>query len=343
MEPPAPTIAIELLSYVADWLDARGVAVAPLLRMDDVDPAWLQDFRRYIPLASYANIFERAAETSGIPHLGMRIGRFDDVGSLGALGHLFMSAPSLLDGFEAFTSHLHALQEGTVNRLSLSGDRVLIEYRIMDNRIVQRRQDAEYSIAANESLVRLYTLGAVRPREVYFEHGCVGSYSNYRAHFGCDVFFEQPFNALVYDREGFNVRSAARTGALAQIIAAHLSTVVERRAAPSGVAAQVEQMIASGVVSECEIARQLAISIATLGRRLRAERASFRDMLGAHRIGMARRMLVGSDQSIAEIALAVGYAENASFSRAFRRRVGVAPHEFRQLARLHGPALASAG
>ncbi|MBB3139727.1 AraC family transcriptional regulator [Halomonas organivorans] len=52
--------------------------------------------------------------------------------------------------------------------------------------------------------------------------------------------------------------------------------------------------------------------------------------LQGQRLARAERLLVTSDASITEIALACGFADGAQFSRHFRRRRGVTPTAFRR-------------
>jgi AraC-like DNA-binding protein len=47
------------------------------------------------------------------------------------------------------------------------------------------------------------------------------------------------------------------------------------------------------------------------------------------RMAIAKRLLNHTEMPIAEIALSVGYAENASFSRAFKAWSGQTPETFR--------------
>lgn len=51
--------------------------------------------------------------------------------------------------------------------------------------------------------------------------------------------------------------------------------------------------------------------------------------LRSQRIAVARRLLATTDLSIAAVALKTGIPDASSFSRAFRREVGVSPREFR--------------
>lgn len=301
-----------------------------MLLAENIEPGLLSQNNTFASLAAYTAFFERAAEATGIQHLGLRIGKIDNPGSLGLLGTLFMSAPSLIDALNYFTRHLHIMQEDTLNRLSLGGDVAAIEYRILDASILRRRQDAEFSIAANTSFVSAFTGGRLRPREVHFEHGRVGTYADYRNYFKCDVFFDQPTNALIYDRDGFNLRNSASHPMLAELITQHLaqSSLADDR--KSELADKVQNLFGTGLSREQDVAAHLGISVSTLGRRLKAEGQSFRQLALAERMLRARRMLLATNRPIVDIALAAGYAESSSFTRAFRKTTGMTPKDYRK-------------
>jgi AraC-like DNA-binding protein len=78
-----------------------------------------------------------------------------------------------------------------------------------------------------------------------------------------------------------------------------------------------------------DAARQIGVSLPTLGRRLNAAGTSWRALLDDHRMTAAERMLRETSRSVADVALAVGYAESASFSRAFTRHFGRSPRACR--------------
>ncbi|MGN6498029.1 MAG: helix-turn-helix transcriptional regulator [Tsuneonella sp.] len=54
------------------------------------------------------------------------------------------------------------------------------------------------------------------------------------------------------------------------------------------------------------------------------------EVLSEHRLGEARRMLLASDLPVATVAYRCSYLNNASFTRAFARRFGVAPSALRR-------------
>ncbi|MEN7536724.1 AraC family transcriptional regulator [Aurantiacibacter flavus] len=313
-----------------DWLRARDVKVDVLLDASGIVPHLHEETQGFVPLATYVAFFERAAEATGIQHLGLRIGKIEDPANLGLMGTLFMSAPSLVDALNYFTQHLHVMQESTLNRLTLCGDTAEIEYRVLDASILTRRQDAEFSIAANASFVDAFSGGRLRPREVHLEHSCHGPYADYQNYFRCDVFFDQPTNRLIYDREGFNRRNPASRPMLAELIAEHLARSSRNEETLCDLTGRVQMLLGGGLSREADVAEELRMSVSTLFRRLKAEGQSFRQLALEERMVRARRMLLATDRPIVDIALMLGYSESSSFTRAFRKVTGMTPNMYRR-------------
>ncbi|MBN9022119.1 MAG: helix-turn-helix domain-containing protein [Rhizobiales bacterium] len=78
-----------------------------------------------------------------------------------------------------------------------------------------------------------------------------------------------------------------------------------------------------------EVAQALAMSEATLRRRLAAEGTSLSALLVEVRMATALVMLQASDRPVAEIALDVGYGSPSRFASRFRARYGHPPHAVR--------------
>jgi len=79
-----------------------------------------------------------------------------------------------------------------------------------------------------------------------------------------------------------------------------------------------------------DVARRLATSRRQL-QRCFAEHgeASFRSCLTRMRMDRAAELLVTTSRPVREVAAAVGYRQPAQFAKAFRRRHGLPPAEFR--------------
>ena len=78
-----------------------------------------------------------------------------------------------------------------------------------------------------------------------------------------------------------------------------------------------------------EIAESLHVSERTLNRRLQDEGTNFRELRGRAIDRWARQYLKQTDLSVEAIAAILGYQDAANFRRAFRKRVGMTPGQFR--------------
>lgn len=78
------------------------------------------------------------------------------------------------------------------------------------------------------------------------------------------------------------------------------------------------------------VAQVLALSTRGLRRKLDAEGTSFRQIVEEERRQLAEQLLANSQMTLDEMAVHLGYSDTASFTRAFRRWLGVSPGEYRK-------------
>lgn len=329
-----PTISVLVLRHVVNCLDLVGCDPEPMLarlglRRNDLDNA-----RGVMPLEQFLTFLEGAAQEAGNPYLGLQAGRLGALNSLGALGFLFLSAPSLRTAFTGFSDYLATIQDAARSCFSTAEGLVTYEYQITDQTLQARRQDAEFSIAIMDNMCRNYVGGAFEPVEVRFEHSCNGDERVYRKFFRCPVFFDQETNAFSFEVRFLDCTSPVIDPELYPIVEEH----VRRRAAENArrgtsLGALVHALEASPLDRAPqleEVAGAMGVSAATLSRRLRAQGLRWRDLVNERRMQAAARLLRQSRRDVAEIALSVGFAESASFIRRFGRHFGMTPQSYRR-------------
>lgn len=329
-----PTISVLVLRHVINCLDLVGRDPEPLLarfalRRNDLDNA-----RGVMPLEQFLAVLESAAQEAGNTYLGLQAGRLGALNSLGALGFLFLSAPSLRTAFTGFSANLATIQDGVRNRFSAGEGLATYEYLITDQTLQSRRQDAEFSIAIMHNMCRNYVGGEFELVEVRFEHSCEGDERVYREFFRCPVFFDQETNSFSFEERFLDCTSPVIDAELYPIVEEH----VRRRAAEAGrrgtsLGALVRALEASPLDSAPQLedmAAAMGVSAATLSRRLRAQGLRWRDLVNERRMQAAARLLRQSRRDVAEIALSVGFAESASFIRRFGRHFGMTPQAYRR-------------
>jgi AraC-like DNA-binding protein len=126
------------------------------------------------------------------------------------------------------------------------------------------------------------------------------------------------------------VRRSAEAEAFARGALAWLLTWAIRRRLDQHVRKLIVPRLATGVPSFSEVARHLAMAPPTLSRKLAAQGLSYRQIKDDLRRDTALALLEKTDRSLESIARSVGFVDLSSFSRAFRRWMGVSPGEHRR-------------
>lgn len=329
-----PIISTQIVRHVRDCLELAGVASAPLLVQHGIQPDKVDDRDQVVALADYVRFFESAAQAAQNPHFGLHAARLMSADGLGPLSFLFLSAPTLATAFQTFTECIDAMQESTFNSFVIEKRTCYFSYAIRDEEIAPRRQDSEYSIAVMCNLVRQYLGRQSPPAEIHFEHERQGALAWYESHFDCPVYFEQPHNRLYLSNEVLERSSSALSSELFPIIAAHLKKRMHEHVGGMSTTDQIRDLLIAlspdSLPSLDVAAERLGWSRATLMRKLANEGSRFGDLVSERRMGSARQLILTSARPIADIALASGYAETASFTRAFRRYTGVTPSHLRK-------------
>jgi len=328
-----PTISVLFLRHIVNCFELTGRPRAPMLAEFGLHPSLLDDREATIPLAQFLQLLEHAARCSANPHFGLQSGRLAGSDSLGPLSFLFLSAPTLGDAFRSFVRYLDTMQQGVRNAFAVESGRAMFEYSILDPSFGMRRQDAEYSIGATYTLAKNYCGGQLELAEVCFEHPRAVAYSRYRDFFNCDVFFEQPRNSITFDAAILNQPGKILSADLFPILVDHLQRKAAAQCDPADLLGMLENWLASADISRPlgleDGALEVGCSPKKIQRHLSQRGATWRGLLHKRRIAAAERLLLESHRSVADVALATGYAESASFIRAFKAASGMTPARYR--------------
>jgi AraC-like DNA-binding protein len=330
-----PTISSTVLLSLYNDLSAHRDVFDQGLARFRIDLADLQDFHGYISLAGFVQLFEWLAIALDDPWLGLRISQRAGPDALGAVGYLFLSSGKLATAVQSLSRYLDAVQSSSRIDVTIDNDLVQIRYRIIDDQIAPRRQDSEYSIGIIWRYIKLLSKNRCRLTQVAFEHEPPEDGSNFaRRTFEAPVLFGAEANEITLHLEDFQRWHDGLDPHLFPILEDHISSALTATAKPSTFAETVankitEQALADGARAD-RIAAMLKLPTTTLHRRLRSEGFRFKELVDAKSKALAERLLQHGTLPIATVSRRLGFADPATFSRAFRRWFGTTPRDYRK-------------
>lgn len=196
---------------------------------------------------------------------------------------------------------------------------------------------AEYTLAAVFLRTRIATGRNYPLIRVDFSHPRPPDTSEHERIFECPVRFGADACRLVIAREVWDTpRLDGGNPALFSVLDTHARMLLDRLPDPHDILARLNEAVAGelhgGSPRLDTIARRLAMSPRTLQRRLRERGVIFNDVVDEIRFRRAKAYLSQSDVAGVEVAYLLGFAEQSSFNRAFKRWSGQTPSEYRRRA-----------
>ncbi|PKM29388.1 MAG: AraC family transcriptional regulator [Gammaproteobacteria bacterium HGW-Gammaproteobacteria-11] len=267
------------------------------------------------------------------PGSGLLLGQRYHLTSLGLLGYTMLASRTLREAIDitqqfrplALSICPVSLQVESAGLLMSLDASVLPE----DARcLVIERGLAAWQAVYGELLQRRF-----RPLAVYLDMPAAAPQADYAAYFDCPIVCDTGQNAMLISWDDLNQAlpqanpvTQRNCASLCQRLCEQLDDV------QTPLARQVLQALMSRsghLYTAGEVAGWLGLSERTLHRRLAAEGQPYRALDQRVRRTLAERLLRDSALGLESIAQQLGYAEAASFSRAFKRWTGLSPDQWR--------------
>lgn len=320
------TILPELVAHYGLSLDAvlsRSGLRADLLERSDV----------LVPLVDVMRLFLVLLESTGDEGLGFETGRRVKPRAYQVLGYAILSSHTLggaierLIRFEKLAGNVgHTLwqQEGELVRL--------VWHCPIEG--VPRRFIVDAAVTGWVAFARQLGEEDASPSRVCFRHGPPTEPQRYEAFFGCPVHFYADFDGVEFPAERLASPLAGADPGLNEMMereARQLLADYDIKAnLVNAVRSEIYQLLADGEPSVDQVAERLGLGARTLQHRLKQQGLGFQEVMDGLRRSLAEVFLRDERLSLTDIALLLGFSEQSSFTRAFRRWRGVSPAAWRR-------------
>jgi AraC-like DNA-binding protein len=281
---------------------------------------------------SYSTLMDRAARALDDRGLGLRFGARVGGAGFGMLGIAAATAPSLREAIRHLTqleSITSTLGNAAVRR---HGRRVHLSWhpaQALPPAVVE-------GILAGWVSFGRYLLGEhVDVAQVSLRHQRIASMEVYDSVFDCPVKFDACSYGVIIADDLLDARPRFADDLLNDAIGDWLGHCAN---AASGKAMTVTRAV-SGLfqsrlplaeADECGVAAMLGMERRTLQRALQREGTSFRQIVSAARAQHAIISLMRGERSLSDLSADIGFDEQSSMCRAFRKWTGYSPLAFKQ-------------
>jgi|CXWL01.1.fsa_nt_gi AraC-like DNA-binding protein len=243
-----------------------------------------------------------------------------------------MSTPHLEEGLQLFARFSRVSLDSQEIHITTRAEIVELAIDLGDPEINRSHHAIDYIVGANLSSLRR-TIRGFRLLEVRLTHEEMGEPGETARVFGCPVRFGCPTNTLRFPRSTLDGTAAGASPAIAEQIQKFTAAVFDRvtaRGVRERVADELRTLLLAGVpANRAAVARRLHMSERTLQRQLQQEVVGFQGILDGIRLELSQALLSDRALKVETIAHSVGFAEVASFSRAFARWSGDTPTRYR--------------
>ena len=310
-----------------------GLDTDALLRAVGIERQTLEDPDVRLQGREAAALWAKAYELSGDPVLSLHAAEACPLGAYKVIDYMGSSARTVGEAFRYSARYFKLINTAVRVSVDESGDPITFDVAGEDGPGGVTRAYAEYCLAAFTLHVRAATGVPFSIRLVTFSHRTPPDVSEHERVFGCPVRFEEERNRLFLDRAVWETATSGAHPGVLGVLAEHAEHLLSRLPRGPDLIERTRRAIGArlrgGEPTLEGVARELGMSGRSLQRHLRELGYTYNALADEVREATARLYLEQPDLALAEVGYLLGFADQSTFHRAFKRWTGCTPRQAR--------------
>jgi AraC-like DNA-binding protein len=319
-----PLVRARYVHAFIDVLDRIGSPTGHLLHRARLTPDVMSGGERIIPAALAWDFIGSAAAEEGIDDFGLQAGEAS-IEAYGEFSRRLLQAPNLNHALQRFCQLARCEYSRADFYVSRERGRVWFCRGPIDGNDVERKHVELLVLRMMIATVRLAAGADWHPPGVFLQTNdgrCVAGHDELLS---SNLRFGNRITAFEVPTELLPLRMPSRSLPL---------KAAEYDPLEHDLVSALRQIIASmpigGDWGLTDIAAAVRLNARTLQRRLSDANTTFSQLVEDVRLTAAMSMVADTSMKVHDIALQLGYADQANFTRAFRRWAGVSPQAYRR-------------
>ncbi len=322
-------IVRSLLAY----LDLCGHGSKAMCQSFDINYPDIMNGDGLLPSCIYTTLLKAGENITNDPAFGLHLGISAKPERWGVLGYIMTCCHTLHEAIHC--QHRYQDLVGSMGSLIVSprGDTLRM---LWDTDFTPLATQAEEAITGWVAFGRWVTDTNLSPSHIYFSHPAPQNTQPYQQFFNCPVEFDAEFNALEINASllGTPLKKPDKTikGRLILHAEERLEDIDEPQTFLKVIKRYIKETLPKETPELTDAAAIMELTPRTLQRRLKNKGMHFSAVIEETRNELAFQYLADTKNTMADITFLLGFSEQSAFSRAFKRRTGKSPGEYRKTA-----------
>ncbi|MFV8781399.1 AraC family transcriptional regulator [Microbulbifer sp. SA54] len=312
-----------------------GVDPEPVFRRNSLPAAGECSPDARFPYTALIDTLNSLADATATPHFGLLVAKRQPLTTMGLLGAVAAEAPTVGQAIADIGEHLKVHINGARAICEVENDIATWRIAVDLEGAPDLKQKHLLSVGLAFNILRQLLGSGWLPSRVQFDHAQPEDVRPYKQFFRCPVLFGQEFSCLCFTSDVLQKPNAdnSESGYRQLKSALEVSEQVLSGSFEDAFLRVAREAVEQGTLSLEHVAASLDMSPRTLHRRLREELGTnFRAASDKLRIQLGMKYIRNTTLPLSDIADILGYSELAAFSRAFKRKVGCSPRQWRAVA-----------
>ena len=335
-----PIVRASVLTGFERFLVARGVDTEALLVRAGLSSSTVSDPKNSLPVNSVVTLMEQAAEATGDPCVGLTFAETFLPGGTGVYGYLINNSLTVDDALKTAARFAGLLGQPFDVHYDKDRDGAVLWWCWPQSINEPKKQYTSFALALLVGRLRQLSKGSWEPVFVELPHEPLTCQEKARRVFGNNIHYNSERVALHVDAATLTrplLTADKRLKPILQVLGERMIANLPQRiddvaAATTIIRAQLAERRASLEL----VAEKLGLTSRALQSRLAQHDTTFEILLNEARKLRAEKLLKDTDMPMTEIAIALGFSELSSFTRAAQRWYGESPSARRQKLRSGG-------
>ncbi len=303
-----------------------------LLEAAGINPLLLRSPEARIPVDCFFSLYAHAEQLTGNPDIGLTVGRIIYLKGMNLQLYMGSVCQRFRDYLNLMPSVLKLRGDVGEMRVRAEGDFIRLEWLPLMPESGRQRYLSDEMLAASAAIVDSLCVLPIPVRRAQFSYPEPPVITGLQRQFGSELAFGQPVSCLYLDRASLDYPMLQQDYQARHDMPNAFSRLFADDPADRFLASlrqSIAHFLPEGEMSIDTVAGELNVSRRTLQRRLADRDTHFQQVVQEVRRELACSYLDDKRLAITEIAFLLGYADQGSFSNAFKSWFTWSPSEYR--------------